>query len=85
MIAGMKGYMTSKELAARLGITPSGVLMQIHRGVLVAEKIGRDWVITEEDAKHYEIEHAGKRGTASPRHPGTGGRPKGRTEPDGGG
>jgi excisionase family DNA binding protein len=75
MIGAMKGYMTSKELAARLGITPSGVLMQIHRGVLTAEKIGRDWVITDEEADRYQREQAGKRGTASPRHPGTGGRP----------
>ena len=75
MIAAMRGYMTSKELAARLGITPSGVLMQIHRGVLAAEKIGRDWVVSEDEAARYMREHAGKRGTASPRHPGTGGRP----------
>ena len=37
---------TLKEAAALLGITPAALRMSIMRGQTVAQKLGRDWVIT---------------------------------------
>lgn len=67
--------MTLKELAALLGINPDSLRVQVHRERLAAEKVGRDWVVSDGEAERYIRENAGKRGTSSPLHPGTGGRP----------
>jgi hypothetical protein len=84
----VNGYMTLVEMAALIGITPAGLRMQIRRGSLTAIKRGRDWFVADEEAARYIREQAGKKGTASPRHPRTGNRtPRKRkppTEPDGG-
>lgn len=61
--------MTLTTLAQHLGITAATLRQQIARGVLHAEKSGRDWFVTEEEAARYERDHAGKPGAASPRHP----------------
>lgn len=62
--------MTLPELAARLGLKSVGSLRaQILRGTLNAEKVGRDWVISEAEAVRYEREHRGKRGFANADHP----------------
>lgn len=65
----VKGYMTLAQLAQHLGITAATLRQQVARGVLYAEKSGRDWFVTEEEAARYEREHAGRPGAASPRHP----------------
>lgn len=66
--------MTLKELATQLQITPDALRMQIHRGVLHAEKTGRDWIVPDEEATRYARENAGKFGAASLHHPRTGNR-----------
>jgi len=66
----MEGYMTLPELAARLGLKSIGSLRaQILRGALQAEKIGRDWIVSEAEADRYKRENMGKRGFANPDHP----------------
>jgi uncharacterized protein YjcR len=82
----MKGYMRLAELAEQLGIQPDSLRVQVHRGALKASKEGPIWIVTNKEAKRYTDEQAGKRGTASPRHPRTGNRTPRKppaTEPDG--
>ena len=61
--------MTLAQMAEHLGITAATLRQQVARGVLHAEKSGRDWFVTEEEAARYECDYAGKPGAASPRHP----------------
>jgi len=59
----MEGYMTLPELARRLGLKSTGSLRaQIMRGVLRAEKYGRDWFVSDTEAARYEREHKGRVG-----------------------
>ena len=75
--------MTLKELAARLGIQAASLRNQVRRGALVAVKEGRDWFVTEAEAKRYEREQAGKMGAASPRHSRIGNRqPRKKDDPE---
>jgi excisionase family DNA binding protein len=43
--------LTTKEVAARLGVTIQRVQALIQGGRLPAEKLGRDYVIKEQDLK----------------------------------
>ena len=62
--------MTLPELAARLGLKSIGSLRaQILRGSLQAEKVGRDWIVSEAEAGRYERENRGRRGFANADHP----------------
>ncbi len=70
----MNGYLTLSEMAARLGYkNGDGLRSQIRYGALKAEKIGKTWVVSEEEYARYREEHAGKPGpkphrdTVSPR------------------
>ncbi len=55
--------MTVAEAARKLGLSSPGSLrIQIGRGVLKAEKIGRDWLIADDEIERYRREHLGKRG-----------------------
>jgi hypothetical protein len=67
------------ELAARWKITTAALRMAIGRGALKAERVGSGrhsvWLVTLPEVERYEKENQGKFGTASSRHPGTGGRP----------
>jgi len=51
--------MTVEELATLLGLKSTGSLrMQIRRGVLHAERVGkRTWLISDEEAKRYAEEN----------------------------
>lgn len=44
-------YVTTSQAAAELNITPEGVLKLISRGVLPAQKVGRDWIIHRKDVQ----------------------------------
>jgi excisionase family DNA binding protein len=46
-------YLTTTQAAAALDITRRGVLKAIERGQLPAEKWGRDWRISRDDAEDY--------------------------------
>jgi excisionase family DNA binding protein len=61
---GVKGYMTLEEMAAALGLkNPSTLRMQIGRGVIAAERVGkRAWIVSDEEVERYRREHLGKRG-----------------------
>ncbi len=62
--------MTLPELASRLGLKSIGSLRaQILRGALQAEKVGRDWIVSDAEAARYERENRGRRGFANERHP----------------
>ena len=67
------------ELAARWKITTAALRMAIQRGSLKAERVGNGrhsvWLVALPEIDRYERDNLNKRGTASPRHPGTGGRP----------
>lgn len=46
----MSAY-TTDQAAQELGVIPRRVRAMIRDGVLPAEKMGRDWIISEEDLK----------------------------------
>ena len=54
--------MTLKEAAERLGVHHAALRNQARKGVLRAFKMGRDWLVTEEEVERYRREHLGKRG-----------------------
>jgi hypothetical protein len=59
-------YLTSDEAAARLGITPSTLRVQIVKKRIRGRK---RWVTTEEEVERYRKEHSGRFGAASLAHP----------------
>ena len=52
--------MTLIQAAELLGVSPSTLRVQIRKGKLHAEKIGRDWHLTAKEVARYEREN--KRG-----------------------
>ena len=49
--------MTLKEAAAVLGLKPDTLRKQAQRGVLRAERQGRDWYVTPKEVERYLREH----------------------------
>jgi hypothetical protein len=55
--------MTLTEMADRLGYkNGDGLRSQIRHGALMAEKIGKTWIVSDEEYERYVREHAGKPG-----------------------
>ncbi len=54
------GLLTTKQAAERLGISVPRIHQLINEGRLPAEKIGRDYVIREEDLKLVEERKVGR-------------------------
>jgi len=52
--------MTTREAAARLGVSRSRINKLIHTGQLKAAKSGRDWIITEANLKKASISSPGR-------------------------
>ncbi len=50
----MKDYLTTIEAAKRLNVDPSRIRRMILDGVIIAEKFGRDNVISEVEMKRIE-------------------------------
>jgi len=52
--------LTTQQAAAIIGISQHGVIKAIHRGLLEAEKIGKErtgiWLIALDEAERYKIE-----------------------------
>lgn len=69
--------LTTKDAAARLGVTPRRVSALIAAGRLPAMKMGRDWLIAESDlalvAERKPGNHTGRPRT--PKHAAPPGRP----------
>ena len=72
--------MEISELAARWEVSTAAVRLAIKRGSLKADRVGGKhrglWLVPLPEVERYERENRNKRGTSSPRHPGTGGRPR---------
>lgn len=48
--------LTTREAADRLGLKPRSVVQFIRRGLIAAEKRGRDYFISEAEVERYERE-----------------------------
>jgi len=48
--------LTTKQAATELGIQPGSVKTLCQRGILKAERIGRDWLIELSEIERYKIE-----------------------------
>jgi excisionase family DNA binding protein len=57
---------TTKQAAERLGISVRRVQLLIQKGSLPAEKIGRDWIIDDEDLEEFASQ---KRSPGRPSNP----------------
>lgn len=55
------------EAADLLGVDHSTLRAQVHRGRLHAFKVGRDWLVTEEEVERYRREVQGPRATKKSR------------------
>lgn len=53
-------FLTTKQAAERLGITPRRVQALIEAGRLPAQKFGRDYMIREKDLKLVEDRKVGR-------------------------
>lgn len=59
--------MTLAQMAERLGYkSADGLRWQVHRGALKAEKIGKTYVVSDEEYERYVRENAGQRGKRKP-------------------
>ena len=56
----MKHLMTLREAAEWLNLSPKTLRVQANKGILQAEKMGRDWVVYAAEVTRYAKEH--KRG-----------------------
>jgi excisionase family DNA binding protein len=61
------------EAADRLGVSHATLRAQVHRGRLRAFKVGRDWLVTDEEIERYRLEVQGPRRGGSHRSDLTGG------------
>lgn len=48
--------LTTKQAATELGIQPGSVKKLCQRGVLKAERIGRDWLVEQSEIERYKTE-----------------------------
>jgi excisionase family DNA binding protein len=53
-------FLTTKQVAERLGITPRRVQALVTAGRLPAQKIGRDYLIKEADLKLVAVRKVGR-------------------------
>lgn len=56
----LKGYLTTKEVAERLGVTVGRVQQLIAENRLPAVKVGRDNLVSEADLKLVEVRKIGR-------------------------
>lgn len=49
------------EAAELLGVSHATLRAQVHRGRLRAFKVGRDWLVTDEEIERYRLEVQGPR------------------------
>ena len=58
----MEGLLTLTQAAIRLGVTSDYLRVAVYRKKLAAEKVGRDWLVTDEEVERYARERLGKKG-----------------------
>ncbi len=58
-----------KEAGERIGVSDNTLLIQIRNGALMAQRIGKQWVVTAEDLAVYDERRKQARGFARPDHP----------------
>jgi excisionase family DNA binding protein len=66
--------MILSDAAARLGLSPSTLRVQIRNGRLAAVKRGRDWHVTPAELERYRAQSLGRRDPGSAAQPHTGGQ-----------
>ncbi len=52
--------LTTPEAAALLGVQPKTISRYIKRGLIAAEKRGRDYFITQEEIERFKAERRGR-------------------------
>lgn len=52
--------LTIEEIATRYGVTPRAVRNWCDSGILKARKVGRDWIIEEEDLEDFRRPKIGR-------------------------
>lgn len=75
MKIGDEEVLTLHQAAERIGVSQETLQKQAKRGVLKAQLLGRQWVVTANELRRYAEERQGKHGFASPTHPYHGKRP----------
>ncbi len=58
-----------KEAGERIAVSDNTLLIQIRNGALVAQRIGKQWVVTAEDLAAYDERRKQPRGFARVDHP----------------
>jgi len=58
-----------REAGGRIGVSPGTLLVQIRNGVLVGQKIGKQWVVTVDDLNTYDARRKEPKGFARDDHP----------------
>ena len=53
--------LTLAEAAARLGLSPSTLRVQVGRGKLHARLVGKTWTVSEREVERYRVESLGRR------------------------
>lgn len=57
--------MTLTDAAGLLGLSPATLRHQIANGRLAAQKVGRDWTVSEEEVRRYAALSRGRPGRRS--------------------
>lgn len=57
--------LTLTEAAARLGLSPTTLRVQIGKGKMKGRKVGRDWTVSEREVERYRAESLGRHAASS--------------------
>lgn len=52
----MDGFLTIKQAADELGMSPSGVHQALRHNRMTGSKVGRDWYISQSEVARYKAE-----------------------------
>ena len=53
----VENRLTLRQAAEKVGLAPVTLRLQAAKGILKAEKVGRDWVVSEKELKRYADKH----------------------------
>jgi excisionase family DNA binding protein len=60
-MSDIPGYLTVPEAAKRRGVDPDSILALIHRDRLKGYRVGKQWLIREEDLENFQPLKPGRR------------------------